>query len=251
MCQAYRRQYGFNAISLMPTNLYGPGDDFDPVTSHVIPALIRRIHEAKAHGDARVTLWGTGRPRREFMYVDDLARAVLHLMQLYDDEAPINVGTGTDLSIGELARLVCDVVGYDGQLVLDASKPDGTPRKLLDVTRINSLGWRADIGLVEGIRSTYEWCLEHESWERSPDRDLSCGRNHLGEIALMEKLPTRAVSPAATAAALGRCRAPTAGWNVPRLFLCRRFTGNVPTREHQHRRMTAQRPREHLCAFHP
>jgi len=172
MCQAYRRQYGFNAISLMPTNLYGPGDNFDPVTSHVIPALIRRIHEAKAHGDARVTLWGTGRPRREFMYVDDLARAVLHLMQLYDDEAPINVGTGTDLSIGELARLVCDVVGYDGQLVLDASKPDGTPRKLLDVTRINSLGWRADIGLVEGIRSTYEWCLEHESWERSPDRDL-------------------------------------------------------------------------------
>jgi GDP-L-fucose synthase len=155
--QAHRRQHGASFISAMPTNLYGPGDNFDLQKSHVLPAMIRRFHEAKQSGVEAVTLWGTGTPRREFLHVDDLARACLFLLEQYDDPAPINVGVGHDFTIRELAELVAGVVGYDGRLAFDASKPDGTPRKLLDVSRINALGWEARIPLREGIASTYEW----------------------------------------------------------------------------------------------
>lgn len=161
MCRAYRRQYGFNAISLMPTNLYGPGDKFDLESSHVLPAMIRKFHEAKVSGSARVVLWGTGTPRRELLHVDDLADAALFLMERYEGEDPINVGTGEDLSIRELAELVRTVVGYEGEIVFDASMPDGTPRKLLDVSRLHALGWRHRIGLREGIEQTYRWFTEH------------------------------------------------------------------------------------------
>ncbi len=156
MCQAYRHQYGFNAISLMPTNLYGPGDNFDLETSHVLPALIRKFHEAKANGDGQVTIWGTGSPRREFLHVDDLADACLFLMQNYDDEAIVNVGVGEDISIRDLAGLVKDIVGFRGEIVHDISRPDGTPRKLLDVSRLHALGWQARIPLEEGIRQVCE-----------------------------------------------------------------------------------------------
>ncbi|MCL4078694.1 GDP-L-fucose synthase [Coriobacteriia bacterium Es71-Z0120] len=159
MVKSYRRQYGFNGISLMPTNLYGPGDNFDLETSHVLPALIRKFHEAKVAGAPSVTIWGTGRPRREFLHVDDLADACLFLMQNYDDEEIVNVGVGEDVSIAELAALIARIVGYEGEIVYDTSKPDGTPRKLLDVSRLSALGWRARIGLEEGIASTYEWYL--------------------------------------------------------------------------------------------
>jgi GDP-L-fucose synthase len=161
MCQAYRRQYGFDAISLMPTNLYGPGDNFHPERSHVLPALLRRLHEAKAVNAPAVTVWGSGAPRREFMHVDDLAAATLFLLERYADEMPINVGTGSDVSIRELAETIARVVGYAGRLELDTSKPDGTPRKLLDVSRLEKLGWHASIELEDGIRSTYAWYLEH------------------------------------------------------------------------------------------
>lgn len=161
LCQAYRRQHGFNAISLMPTNLYGPGDNFHLANSHVLPALIRKFHEAKATGAGEVVVWGSGTPRREFLHVDDLADACVFLMQRYDDERIVNVGVGEDVSILELATLVQRVVGFEGRIVLDASKPDGTPRKLLDVSRINALGWRARIGLEDGIRETYRWFLAH------------------------------------------------------------------------------------------
>ncbi|MBU2787790.1 GDP-L-fucose synthase [Acidithiobacillus sp. YTS05] len=157
MCQAYRRQYGFNAISLMPTNLYGPNDNFDLKNSHVLPAMIRKFHEAKVSGANHVVVWGTGTPRREFLHVDDLADAAVFLLQHYDDEDIINVGVGEDISIGDLARLVADVVGFDGEIVFDTSKPDGTPRKLLDVTRLHSVGWRARISLREGVVETYRW----------------------------------------------------------------------------------------------
>jgi GDP-L-fucose synthase len=159
MCQAYRRQYGFDAISVMPTNLYGPGDNFSPENSHVLPALIRRFHESKTHGDQQVVVWGTGSPRREFLYVDDLADALVFLAQTYSDEQPINVGVGEDLTIAELAGLVADVVGFAGGLKFDASKPDGTPRKLLDVSRLHTLGWRARVSLESGLRDTYAWFL--------------------------------------------------------------------------------------------
>jgi GDP-L-fucose synthase len=159
MCQAYRRQYGFNAISLMPTNLYGPGDNFDLANSHVLPALIRKFHEAKMSGASQVTVWGTGSPRREFLHVDDLADACLFLMNHYDSEEIVNVGVGEDITIRDLAGLIKDVVGFSGDVVFDTTKPDGTPRKLLDVTRIRSLGWRPRIGLREGIVSTYNWYL--------------------------------------------------------------------------------------------
>ena len=155
MCQAYRRQHGFNAISLMPTNLYGPGDNFNLEHSHVLPAMIRRFHEAKQGAAARVTLWGSGAPRREFLHVDDLARACLFLMQHYDSPDIINVGVGSDLSIRQLAELVAGAVGYEGDIAFDATRPDGTPRKLLDVTRIKALGWRAQIDLAAGVRETY------------------------------------------------------------------------------------------------
>jgi GDP-L-fucose synthase len=163
MCQAYRRQYGFNAISLMPTNLYGPGDNFDLQNSHVLPALIRRFHEARERGDAEVVVWGTGTPRREFLHVDDLARAVVFLMRTYDEGEIVNVGCGSDVSIRELAEMVAGVVGFEGQIRFDTSKPDGTPRKLLDVARVTALGWRPEIGLREGIESTLQWYLGHLS----------------------------------------------------------------------------------------
>jgi GDP-L-fucose synthase len=158
--QALRRQYGVHYISAMPTNLYGPGDNFHPTHSHVLPGLIRRFHEAKVAGAPRVTVWGTGTPRREFMHVDDLARACLFLLEHYDEPEPINVGVGDDLAIRELAELVAAVVGYDGLLEFDATKPDGTPRKLLDVGKLHGLGWRAEIGLPEGLEGTYRWYQE-------------------------------------------------------------------------------------------
>jgi GDP-L-fucose synthase len=158
--QAVRRQYGVHYISAMPTNLYGPGDNFHPENSHVLPALIGRFHEAKEAGAPAVTIWGTGAPRREFLHVDDMARACLFLLEHYDEPQPINVGVGTDLSIRELAEIVRDVVGYKGQLQFDTDKPDGTPRKLLEVTKLRTLGWRAEIGLKEGLKQTYGWYLE-------------------------------------------------------------------------------------------
>jgi len=161
LCQAYRRQHGFDAISLMPTNLYGPGDNFDLQNSHVLPALIRRLHEAKLRGDAEVTIWGTGTPRREFLHADDLARAVVHLMDVYSGEELVNIGCGEDLSVRELAELIAGVVGFTGRLVFDPSKPDGTPRKLLDVSKAFGLGWRPTISLQEGVASTYQWFLTH------------------------------------------------------------------------------------------
>ena len=166
MCQAYRREFGFKAISLMPTNLYGPGDNFDLQDSHVLPALIRRFHEAKVRGDESVTIWGTGTPRREFLHVDDLADAVLYLLQKYDDESIINVGWGRDVTIRELAELVMSVIGYRGRLIFDLGKPDGAPRKLLDVSRLSALGWQPRIGLREGIERTYAWFTEHSAGAR-------------------------------------------------------------------------------------
>lgn len=160
LCQAYRRQYGFNAISLMPTNLYGPGDNFDLENSHVLPAMIRRFHEAKLAGAESVTIWGSGKPRREFLHVDDLADAAVFLMQNYNDGQIINVGTGQDISIDELATLIARIVGFSGRIDHDLSRPDGTPRKLLDVSRLHSLGWRETIGLEEGLRQTYRWYTE-------------------------------------------------------------------------------------------
>jgi GDP-L-fucose synthase len=154
---ALRRQHGLHYISAMPTNLYGPGDNFDPVGSHVLPGLIRRFDDATCRGAPSVTVWGTGTPRREFLHVDDLARACVHLLEHYDEPAPINVGVGEDISIRELAHLIAEVVGYHGDLVFDPSKPDGTPRKLLDVSRIHALGWKAQIGLREGLAQTYAW----------------------------------------------------------------------------------------------
>ncbi|MDN3555221.1 GDP-L-fucose synthase [Halomonas maura] len=163
LCQAYRRQYGFDAISLMPTNLYGPGDNFHPANSHVVPAMIRRFHEARETGRGEVTLWGTGSPRREFLHVDDLADACVFLMQHYSDEQFVNVGVGQDLTVLELAQLVARVVGYGGEIRTDPSKPDGTPRKLLDVSRLHAMGWQASIGLNEGMKDAYAWYLEHRN----------------------------------------------------------------------------------------
>lgn len=165
--QASRRQFNRRWISAMPTNLYGPGDNFHSSNSHVLPALMKRIHEAKVANEPSVTIWGSGRPLREFLFVDDLADAVLFLLENYDDPQTINVGVGEDLSIRALAQTVAKIVGYEGELVQDESKPDGTPRKLLDVSRLNELGWSASTSLEEGIRSTYEWYLEHLSSLRS------------------------------------------------------------------------------------
>ena len=159
MCQAYALQHGFNAISVMPTNLYGPGDSFDLQTSHVLPALLRKFHAAKETGSKDVTVWGSGTPRREFLFVDDLADALCFLMERYDSPEIINVGWGEDVTIAELAALVADVVGFRGTLVFDRSKPDGTPRKLLDVGKITALGWQPRTRLRDGIRKTYDWYL--------------------------------------------------------------------------------------------
>ena len=163
MCQAYRRQYGFDAISLMPTNLYGPGDNFHLENSHVLPALIRKFHTAKLEGADAVTIWGTGTPHREFLYVDDMADATVFLMESYSDEQIVNLGVGDDVTIRELAETVQRTVGFGGRLAFDVTKPDGTPRKLVDVSRLNNLGWKATVSLEEGIRRTYEWFLQHES----------------------------------------------------------------------------------------
>ena len=163
MVQAYRRQYGFNGVSVMPTNLYGPGDNFDLETSHVVPALLRKFHEAKVDRRAVVDVWGTGEPRREFLHVDDLAEAAVFVMERYSGDEWLNVGVGEDISIGELAELVAEVVGFHGSVRFDTSKPDGTPRKLLDVSKITALGWRPRIGLREGLESTYRWYLSHQS----------------------------------------------------------------------------------------
>jgi len=162
LCQAYNRQYQTNFISVMPTNLYGPGDNFDLETSHVIPALIRKFHEAKIKGKDQVVVWGSGKPFREFLHVDDLADACLFLMHNYNSSEIINIGTGKDLSIAELAYLIKDIIEYDGNIIFDTSKPDGTPRKLLDVSKIFNMGWKPRITLEEGIRSTYNWYQEHQ-----------------------------------------------------------------------------------------
>jgi len=167
LAQAYRRQYGFDAISLMPTNLYGPGDNFHPENSHVVPALIRRFHEARESGLEEVVIWGTGTPRREFLHVDDLADACLYLMRNYSEEQFVNVGVGEDVSILELAQLIATVVGFEGEIRTDPTKPDGTPRKLLDVSRLAGLGWKASIGLQEGLQGAYRWFLENRGAIRS------------------------------------------------------------------------------------
>lgn len=160
LCQAYRRQHGFNAICLMPTNLYGPGDNFDLENSHVLPALLRRFHEATQRGDREVVVWGSGTPRREFLHVDDLADAVLFLAAHYDGDDIVNVGTGTDVSIRELAELMAVVTGFRGRIAFDTTKPDGMPRKLLDVGRLSALGWQAQVALRDGVEATYRWYVE-------------------------------------------------------------------------------------------
>lgn len=161
MCQAYKKQYGFNAISIMPTNLYGVGDNFNLQNSHVLPALIRKFHEAKTNSEAEVVVWGTGSPRREFLYVDDMADASVYLMNNYDGFDFINIGVGEDVTIKELAGIVKKVVGYQGGIVFDTTKPDGTPRKLLDVSALHKSGWQSKVKLDEGVSLTYDWFLEH------------------------------------------------------------------------------------------
>jgi len=163
MCQAYRKQYGFDAISVMPTNLYGPGDNFELENSHVLPALMRKFHEAKESGADSVSVWGSGKPRREFLHVDDLADACVFLMQNYSDAEFVNIGWGKDISIAELAALMKDTVQYSGSIEFDASKPDGTPRKLLDTSRLAALGWQPSITLAEGVASTYDWFRQGEA----------------------------------------------------------------------------------------
>ncbi len=163
LCQSYAREYGRNFLSGMPTNLYGPNDNFDLHTSHVLPALIRKVHEAKSRGGKSVPIWGTGAPRREFLHVDDLADACLFLMENYDSPEIVNIGCGEDVSIRELAETVCDVLGFDGSLEFDTSKPDGTPRKLLDMTKLFALGWKPRIPLHDGIRGAYEWFLAEKT----------------------------------------------------------------------------------------
>lgn len=163
LCQSYAREYGANFISAMPTNLYGPNDNFDLETSHVLAALLRKAHEAKEDGATEMVVWGTGEPRREFLYVDDLADACLFLLQNYDRPEIINIGTGQDITIRELAKLICGVVGFDGDLAWDRSKPDGTPRKLLDVSKIESLGWKAKTSLRDGLAQTYQWFVAHRA----------------------------------------------------------------------------------------
>ena len=165
LCQAFAREYGTNFISVLPTNLYGPRDNFDLKTSHVLAALVRKADAAKRSGARRLVVWGTGRPRREFLHADDLASAVLFLLEHYDSPEVINVGSGKDISIQELAELICEIVGFDGTLVWDDSQPDGTPRKLLDISKISKLGWRPTISLRDGIARTYDWFLKNGAAE--------------------------------------------------------------------------------------
>ena len=167
LCQAYAREYGADFISAMPANLYGPGDNFDLLSSHVLPALLRKADQAKKRGDREMLVWGSGSPRREFLYVDDLAAACLFLLEKYDSAEIINVGCGEDISIRELAELICEIVGFQGDLIWDATKPDGTPRKLLDVSKLRGLGWRHTIALREGIARTYQWFLQNAPQESS------------------------------------------------------------------------------------
>ena len=162
LCQAYAREYGDNFISAMPTNLYGPNDNFNLDSSHVVPALLRKAHEAKASGARELTLWGSGKPRREFLHVDDLASACVFLLEKYDSPEIINVGCGEDVSIRELAEMICDVIGFKGNLVWDTSKPDGTPQKLLDVSKMRTLGWQSTISLRDGLKRTYDWFLQNQ-----------------------------------------------------------------------------------------
>lgn len=165
MCDAYRAQYGSNFISVMPTNLYGPNDNYDLATSHVLPAMLRKMHEAKVNNQSEVTIWGTGTPKREFLHADDMADACFFLMQNYNEKGLVNIGVGEDISIRELAQLIKRIVGFDGELVFDISKPDGTPRKLMDVTKLHSLGWKASLNLEEGISKVYEE-VKKEIWEK-------------------------------------------------------------------------------------
>lgn len=162
LCQAYATEFGENYISAMPTNLYGPHDNFDLESSHVLPALLRKAHEAKTNGAGAMIVWGTGQPRREFLHVDDMADACVFLLQNYDAPEIVNVGCGNDITIRELVDVICDVVGFHGEITFDAAKPDGTPRKLLDTSRLSALGWRPKISLRDGIASTYDWFLEHK-----------------------------------------------------------------------------------------
>jgi GDP-L-fucose synthase len=172
MCDAYRAQYGCNFISVMPTNLYGPNDNYDLNSSHVLPALIRKIHEAKINGDSSVTIWGTGKPKREFLYADDLAEACLFLMENYNDEGLVNIGTGEDLEIGELALLIKEIVGFNGSIQHDLSKPDGTPRKLMDVSKLHALGWKHKIELREGLEKVYRDFEQHYSIRESANSPI-------------------------------------------------------------------------------
>ena len=165
LCQSYAREYGRNFISAMPTNLYGPGDNFDLTSSHVLPALLRKVHEARERGDSTVPVWGTGTPRREFLHVHDLASACRFLLENYDQPEIVNVGFGSDVTIRELVELICEIVGFKGQLVFDSSKPDGTPRKLLDTSRLTQLGWLPRISLREGIEQTYAWYCQNKGYK--------------------------------------------------------------------------------------
>ncbi|HVU21433.1 GDP-L-fucose synthase [Hyphomicrobium sp.] len=166
LCEAYRRQYGANFIAAMPTNLYGPGDNYDLAKSHVIPAMLRKVHEAKRTGASEIVIWGTGTPRREFLHVDDAASAAVHLMKIYSGAEHVNVGTGKDVTILELAKLVCAIVGFDGAIVTDASKPDGTPRKLLDVSKLMATGWLPRFDLKDGLDDAYAWFKANEATAR-------------------------------------------------------------------------------------
>ena len=167
LCQAYRHQHGYDFVSAMPTNLYGPGDNFDLQSSHVIPALIRKAHEAKVSGASELVIWGSGTPRREFLHVDDAADALVHVMSQYSDDMHINIGTGRDITIRDLAELIADVVGFKGRIVMDTTKPDGTPRKLLDIGKLAALGWQPSIDLKKGLESTYAWFVSQFGSDRS------------------------------------------------------------------------------------